>query len=98
LDCDMCNDFENSTTTKNEILPVTSSNINMDHRNKAEDEFRQEINIIWKKTLNRRKHHLLLSNKRFHKNFSILFYLVLIYFFFLIYSALICFHYRRVRC
>jgi hypothetical protein len=63
LDCDMCNDFENSSTTKNEMLPVTSSNINMDHRNKAEDEFRQEMNIIWKKPLNRRKHHLLLSKK-----------------------------------
>jgi hypothetical protein len=55
LDCDMCNDFENSTTTKNEILPVTSSNINMDHRNKAEDEFRQEINIIWKKNTKSQK-------------------------------------------
>jgi hypothetical protein len=61
---DMCNDFENSSTTKNEMLPGTSSNIIMDHRNKAEDKFRQEMNIIWKKPLNRRKHHLLLSKKR----------------------------------
>ncbi len=79
LDCDMISKIRQ--LKKNEMLPVTSGNINMDHRNKDEDEFRQAMNIIWKKPLNRRKHHLLLSKKRFHKKFSFLFYLVLIYFF-----------------